>query len=219
MSTKQIILITGGARSGKSRFALELASHHPDKLFVATCEPLDAEMQLRISKHVTSKGQRPRLVNFDRGCVWGELPHVRTSKYATAKQRFTSNASFRNSASAEAGKTCSARLRNSAGFSLLGTHIRITRTEVPVLTGSRSEGYNGVAVAAFASSNYSCRFSKFEAQRFFNPPSNVRYRAQHFCVRLSGGNASLVYMQVERSARKHSTRSFFSPWRGWIRCF
>ncbi len=46
------ILITGGARSGKSRFAQELASKSNEKvLFVATAEALDEEMRLRIEEH------------------------------------------------------------------------------------------------------------------------------------------------------------------------
>jgi len=49
---KNIILILGGARSGKSSFAQELAKELSDKvLFVATGEPLDEEMQSRIEAH------------------------------------------------------------------------------------------------------------------------------------------------------------------------
>ncbi len=54
---KQCILILGGARSGKSRFATEMALHLRDKvLFVATGEALDEEMRQRIEKH---KKERP----------------------------------------------------------------------------------------------------------------------------------------------------------------
>jgi adenosylcobinamide kinase/adenosylcobinamide-phosphate guanylyltransferase len=49
---KQIILLLGGARSGKSRYAQQLASNLGDKiLFVATGEALDEEMQARITEH------------------------------------------------------------------------------------------------------------------------------------------------------------------------
>jgi adenosylcobinamide kinase/adenosylcobinamide-phosphate guanylyltransferase len=48
----RIILILGGARSGKSAFALELASKISNHvLFVATAEPLDEEMKARIIEH------------------------------------------------------------------------------------------------------------------------------------------------------------------------
>lgn len=47
----------GGARSGKSRYAHEMALSLSDKvLFVATAEPLDSEMDLRIRRH---REQRP----------------------------------------------------------------------------------------------------------------------------------------------------------------
>ena len=46
------IFILGGARSGKSRFAQELAGKLGHKvLFIATGEPLDEEMQARIDQH------------------------------------------------------------------------------------------------------------------------------------------------------------------------
>ncbi len=46
------IFVTGGARSGKSRFAQELADGMSrNVLFVATAEPLDTDMKARIKKH------------------------------------------------------------------------------------------------------------------------------------------------------------------------
>lgn len=55
---KKSILILGGARSGKSHFAQQLAGKLGDKvLFVATGEALDEEMQDRIAEH---KKARPR---------------------------------------------------------------------------------------------------------------------------------------------------------------
>lgn len=48
----KIILITGGARSGKSSFAIKVAeelSHK--KLFVATCPKIDPEMSQRVQRH------------------------------------------------------------------------------------------------------------------------------------------------------------------------
>ncbi|MDI6751931.1 MAG: bifunctional adenosylcobinamide kinase/adenosylcobinamide-phosphate guanylyltransferase [bacterium] len=49
---KKIIFITGGARSGKSRYAVKLASEISlDVLFLATCIPKDDEMTERVEKH------------------------------------------------------------------------------------------------------------------------------------------------------------------------
>jgi adenosylcobinamide kinase/adenosylcobinamide-phosphate guanylyltransferase len=48
----EIILITGGARSGKSRYAQELAESISGKrLFLATCPVTDEEMRQRIERH------------------------------------------------------------------------------------------------------------------------------------------------------------------------
>ncbi len=48
----KITLITGGSRSGKSRFAQELAQQSRQPvLFVATAEPGDEEMRQRIAQH------------------------------------------------------------------------------------------------------------------------------------------------------------------------
>jgi len=54
---KEFILIVGGARSGKSRLAKEMALRLGGKvLFVATAEALDEEMRQKIKKH---KRERP----------------------------------------------------------------------------------------------------------------------------------------------------------------
>jgi len=54
---KKIILITGGCRSGKSRFALDYANQHfSRKLYLATCEALDEEMAQRIAHHKKTRG-------------------------------------------------------------------------------------------------------------------------------------------------------------------
>ena len=53
---KRVILLTGGARSGKSRKALELASGYRRKAFIATAEPLDFEMEKRIAAHGRERG-------------------------------------------------------------------------------------------------------------------------------------------------------------------
>ena len=49
---KKLVLILGGARSGKSRFAQETAARISDRvLFVATAEPGDEEIRARIKRH------------------------------------------------------------------------------------------------------------------------------------------------------------------------
>ena len=49
---KQLVLILGGVRSGKSRFAEQLVSQLGEKvLLVVTALPLDVEMRKRIEKH------------------------------------------------------------------------------------------------------------------------------------------------------------------------
>jgi len=48
----RIILITGGARSGKTAFALRGAmEHEAPRLYIATAEALDTEMNERINAH------------------------------------------------------------------------------------------------------------------------------------------------------------------------
>ena len=50
-----VTLILGGARSGKSRRGLEISDAAP-RTFVATAEPLDAEMGERIALHQAERG-------------------------------------------------------------------------------------------------------------------------------------------------------------------
>jgi adenosylcobinamide kinase/adenosylcobinamide-phosphate guanylyltransferase len=52
-----VILITGGARSGKSRRAEARARAFPGRpIYIATAEPLDAEMRERIANHRARRG-------------------------------------------------------------------------------------------------------------------------------------------------------------------
>lgn len=54
---KKLILVTGGARSGKSTFAEEKAKEFGnDVLYIATSKAIDDEMKQRIAKH---RAQRP----------------------------------------------------------------------------------------------------------------------------------------------------------------
>jgi adenosylcobinamide kinase / adenosylcobinamide-phosphate guanylyltransferase len=50
---KEMILVIGGCRSGKSRHALELTEKisGSKRIFIATCMPLDDEMKERIDHH------------------------------------------------------------------------------------------------------------------------------------------------------------------------
>ena len=58
LAGRNFILILGGARSGKSRFAQQIAENQGGKvLFVATGQALDDEMALRITEH---KRKRPQ---------------------------------------------------------------------------------------------------------------------------------------------------------------
>lgn len=52
----QLTLILGGARSGKSTYALRLAAYYPEVLFLATAEPRDGEMAAKIDRH---RAERP----------------------------------------------------------------------------------------------------------------------------------------------------------------
>jgi adenosylcobinamide kinase / adenosylcobinamide-phosphate guanylyltransferase len=51
-----VTLVLGGVRSGKSRFALELASKAPNVTFVATARVSDDEMRVKIERH---RAERP----------------------------------------------------------------------------------------------------------------------------------------------------------------
>jgi len=53
-----IKFIIGGCRSGKSKYALSYANTHwqPPKCFLATSEPLDQEMEVRIANHQKERG-------------------------------------------------------------------------------------------------------------------------------------------------------------------
>ena len=59
----QIILITGGARSGKSKYAEQRAGEMGDRrLYVATAEAKDEEMSQRIAEHQKRRGNQWRTI-------------------------------------------------------------------------------------------------------------------------------------------------------------
>jgi adenosylcobinamide kinase/adenosylcobinamide-phosphate guanylyltransferase len=54
---KKMIFITGGCRSGKSRYALDYTNQHfSKKLYLATSEALDEEIAQRIERHKKMRG-------------------------------------------------------------------------------------------------------------------------------------------------------------------
>ena len=54
----KVTFILGGCRSGKSRYALQLAEASPGtkKVYVATCIPQDQEMEQRVARHRKDRG-------------------------------------------------------------------------------------------------------------------------------------------------------------------
>jgi len=60
-------LITGGIKSGKSDYALKIGGSAPgEKFFVATAQPLDKEMRLRIEKHKLSRSDKWKTIEEPR---------------------------------------------------------------------------------------------------------------------------------------------------------
>jgi adenosylcobinamide kinase/adenosylcobinamide-phosphate guanylyltransferase len=57
MSESNLVLIGGGARSGKSAFAVQRAlSLGPRRIFLATAQAFDDEMRARIAAHIVERG-------------------------------------------------------------------------------------------------------------------------------------------------------------------
>ena len=52
----EVIYVTGGARSGKSSYALRLAEPYDRRVFLATAEAFDDEMRARIDRHRDERG-------------------------------------------------------------------------------------------------------------------------------------------------------------------
>lgn len=62
-SRKELVLVLGGARSGKSSWALRYAEEHYEKcIFLATARLLDEEMAERVRFHKDSRGPKWKLV-------------------------------------------------------------------------------------------------------------------------------------------------------------
>lgn len=71
MHRNQIILITGGSRSGKSRMAIELAQAYSPKTFLATAELRDLEMAERASLHRKERG--PEWITVEEPIAIGKI--------------------------------------------------------------------------------------------------------------------------------------------------
>lgn len=54
----KVTLVTGGARSGKSAFALNLTDNYSDRAFLATAMAFDEEMSEKIQRHREERGDR-----------------------------------------------------------------------------------------------------------------------------------------------------------------
>lgn len=66
----RIIVIGGGARSGKSRFALQQAAHlGSEPVFIATAVAFDEEMRARIERHKAERDARFRIREEPRNLV------------------------------------------------------------------------------------------------------------------------------------------------------
>lgn len=63
----EITFITGGQRSGKSRFAESLAEHHATNLiYLATARHWDEDFSNRIAKHQTARDERWQTIEEDK---------------------------------------------------------------------------------------------------------------------------------------------------------
>lgn len=57
MKKGKVVLVTGGSRSGKSRFAEELLKDEEQVLYIATAIVTDKEMEDRINKHIERRNK------------------------------------------------------------------------------------------------------------------------------------------------------------------
>ncbi len=68
----KITLLLGGARSGKSRYAQELASKQDGLVvYIATAQPLDEEMRQRVEKHRRERPLHWKTLELSQGVAQG----------------------------------------------------------------------------------------------------------------------------------------------------
>ena len=80
-ANRKIIFLLGGARSGKSTFAQELAEQLGSKvLFIATGEALDDEMQTRIKEHKKGRPKNWRTLETPRNVGKTLKEHIGNSE-------------------------------------------------------------------------------------------------------------------------------------------
>ncbi len=72
----KLILVTGGVKSGKSSFAVSVASREGENVvFVATAKPTDEEMKKKIEEHKRSRPQSWRTIEINRNLL-GEVKEL-----------------------------------------------------------------------------------------------------------------------------------------------
>jgi adenosylcobinamide kinase / adenosylcobinamide-phosphate guanylyltransferase len=80
MDLKQIAFVIGGCRSGKSGYALRYADSlaADAKIFLATCQPEDDEMRLRVKNHQKERGDNWQAIEVPLDLPEAILEHSRT---------------------------------------------------------------------------------------------------------------------------------------------
>lgn len=89
------ILIIGGVRSGKSKFAEELVSKSIKPVYIATAIPFDSEMKKRIEKH--KKDRMDKWITIEATYGFNDIEHTDTSALLECLTVFVSNLQYTQS--------------------------------------------------------------------------------------------------------------------------